>query len=135
MNIITEQTRATSTVAVATTASSAKQSVGGDDFIKLLMAQLKNQDPTHPMDPSQMVSQLATVSQVAQTQQMNSTLSQMLSTSALSQAEQVIGRTVTGGDGSITGKVVSVTIGSGGIIATLDNGSLLSLQGDIKISA
>ena len=30
------------------------------------MAEMKNQDPTQPMDPSQMVSQLATVSEVGQ---------------------------------------------------------------------
>ena len=37
------------------------------------MAEMKNQDPTQPMDPSQMVSQLATVSEVGQAVQTNST--------------------------------------------------------------
>lgn len=135
MNIQATQNVTATGVAGATTNVSGKRSIGADDFIKLLMAQLKNQDPTQPMDPSQMVSQLATVSQVSETQQMNSTLSQMLSSSSLSQAVQVIGHTVTSGDGSISGKVVSVTVGSAGTLAMLDNGSVLPLSGEFKISA
>ena len=42
------------------------------------MAEMKNQDPTQPMDPSQMVSQLATVSEVGQAVQTNTTLSSLL---------------------------------------------------------
>ncbi|HEY1454634.1 MAG TPA: flagellar hook capping FlgD N-terminal domain-containing protein, partial [Roseiarcus sp.] len=45
-------------------ASAATQSLSYNDFLTLLMAEMKNQDPTQPMDPSQMVSQLATVSEV-----------------------------------------------------------------------
>ena len=45
-------------------ASAATQTLGYNDFLTLLMAEMKNQDPTQPMDPSQMVSQLATVSEV-----------------------------------------------------------------------
>jgi flagellar basal-body rod modification protein FlgD len=32
--------------------------LNGDDFMTLLVAQLKNQDPTQPMDPTQFVTQL-----------------------------------------------------------------------------
>ena len=51
---------------VSSAASPATQSLGYNDFLTLLMAEMKNQDPTQPMDPSQMVSQLATVSEVGQ---------------------------------------------------------------------
>ena len=137
MNIQTSQGAMTANALMSTNASSPTSSptVDGSAFLKLLMAELQHQDPTQPTDPTQMVSQLATISQVAQTTQMNATLSDMLAASSLSQAEQVIGRTVSSGDGSISGKVVSVTIGSAGIIATLDNGKQLSLRGEIKISA
>ncbi len=52
-------------------ASAATQTLGYNDFLTLLMAEMKNQDPTQPMDPSQMVSQLATVSEVGQAVQSN----------------------------------------------------------------
>jgi len=32
--------------------------LNGNDFMTLLVAQLKNQDPTNPMDPTQFVTQL-----------------------------------------------------------------------------
>jgi flagellar biosynthetic protein FliQ len=55
------------------------------------MAEMKNQDPTQPMDPSQMVSQLATVSEVGQAVQTNTTLNSLLTATSLSQAEQLVG--------------------------------------------
>ena len=55
-------TPAASTSSVsAASATAATQSLSYNDFLTLLMAEMKNQDPTQPMDPSQMVSQLATV--------------------------------------------------------------------------
>ena len=87
------------------------------------MAEMKNQDPTQPMDPSQMVSQLATVSEVGQAVQSNTTLASLLTATSLSQAEQLIGRTVTSADGSTSGEVASVSVGSAGAVATLTNGA------------
>jgi len=101
----------------------------------LLIAELKNQDPTQPMDPAQMVSQLATVSQVTQMTQMNATLSQILGATSLSQAGQVIGKTATSEDGTVSGRIVSVTLASAGPVATLGDGSQLSLTNGVRISA
>ena len=84
------------------------------------MAEMKNQDPTQPMDPSQMVSQLATVSEVGQAVQTNTTLSSLLTATSLTQAEQLVGQTITSADGSTSGQVASVNVTSSGAIATLD---------------
>ena len=83
-----------------------------NDFLTLLMAEMKNQDPTQPMDPSQMVSQLATVSEVGQAVQTNTTLASLLTATSLAQAEQLIGPTVTSADGSTSGQVASVSVTS-----------------------
>src|SRR6516165_8204275 len=114
----------TSTASSATTAT---QTLGYNDFLTLLMAEMKNQDPTQPMDPSQIVSQLATVSEVGQAVQTNTTLASLLTAASLSQAEQLIGRTVTSADGSTSGKVASVSVTSAGAVATLTNGGTVSL--------
>ncbi len=74
-------------------------------FLKLLIAQLKNQDPTKPMDSTQFVAQLATFSQVEQSIATNSKLDALLTASALSMADGVIGRTITSADGTTSGIV------------------------------
>lgn len=132
MNVSAPSTVAT---AAAPAASSPVKSLGYNDFVTLLMTELKNQDPTQPLDPSQMVAQLATVSQVAQTVQMNQSLTSLLTASSISQAEQLIGRTVTSGDGSISGVVASVTVGANGSIATLTDGSTVPLTNGVTIGA
>ena len=43
-------------------------------FLRLLVAQIQNQDPLSPMDPTQFVSQLAQFSEMEQTLQMRKTL-------------------------------------------------------------
>ncbi len=59
-----------------------------DQFMKLLVAQLQNQDPTNPMDNSQMTSQLAQISTVSGLQQLNTTMSSMSALFNSSQALQ-----------------------------------------------
>jgi flagellar basal-body rod modification protein FlgD len=116
-----------------TAAKSSAAALDYDTFLKLLVAQMKNQDPTKPMDSTEYVAQLATFSQVEQTIQMNTRLDSLLTSSALSLAEGLIGRTVTSPDGSITGTVVSVRITSDGPIATLDNDSTIAIGDGVVI--
>jgi flagellar basal-body rod modification protein FlgD len=137
---VTPATSSSSTTSVGATASAganaaaATNSLSYNDFLTLLLAEMKNQDPTQPMDPAQMVSQLATVSEVGQAVQTNTTLSSLLVSNSLSQAEQMIGKTVTESDGSTTGQVVSVDVGAGGSTAILSDGSTLALGSGATVS-
>ena len=58
--------------------------VGYNDFLQLLIAQMRNQDPTSPTDMAQYMSQFAQLSSVEQAIQTNAKLDTLLSTSALS---------------------------------------------------
>ena len=125
----------TNNSAAATNApTSTTPSLDYNSFLTLLMAEMKNQDPTQPMDPTQMVSQLATVSSVGQAVQTNATLSSLLTATSLSQAEQMIGKTVTSSDGSATGQVASVTVNGANSIATLTDGSQITLSNSVSVS-
>jgi flagellar basal-body rod modification protein FlgD len=85
------------------------------------------------MDPTQMVSQLATVSEVGQAVQTNTTLFSLLTATSLSQAEQLIGQTITSSDGTTKGQVASVNVASSGSTAVLTNGSTISLANGVTV--
>ena len=103
-------------------------------FLKLLVAQMKNQDPTNPMDSTQYVAQLAAFSQVEQSVQINAKLDQMLQASALSQADSLIGRAVTSADGEVSGVVEEVRLISNGIVAVLEDGQEIVMGPGVVIS-
>ncbi|MGI6851707.1 flagellar hook assembly protein FlgD [Mesorhizobium sp. 1B3] len=110
-----------------------KANVDYQSFLKLLVAQMRHQDPTSPMDPTQYVTQLATFSQVEQSVQMNTKLADILATSQLSQASSVIGKELTSADGSTTGVVKEVKLYIDGIVATLTNGKEILVQPGVKV--
>jgi flagellar basal-body rod modification protein FlgD len=100
-----------------------------------MIAELKNQDPTAPIDSTQYVSQLASYSQVAASAQTNSTLNSLLATTSLSQGVGAIGKTATSADGKTSGIVDSISVDtSGNVTATLDSGSTLKLDSTVTIS-
>lgn len=114
--------------------AASKASVDYQSFLKLLVAQMKNQDPTNPMDSTQYMAQLASFSQVEQSVQMNQKLDQMLQSSTLDQASAIIGRTITSADGATTGKVAEVRLTSNGIVAMLEGGKEVAIGAGVKIS-
>lgn len=70
--------------------------LGKDDFFKLFLAQLKNQDPTKPMDDKEFIAQLAQFSLIDTMQQVQ----KALGGTALAQASALIGEHVLGIDTS-----------------------------------
>ena len=125
------------TAANGTSRSDAKSKtmVDYESFLKLLVAEMKNQDPTKPMDSTDFIAQLATFSQVEQSVQSNTKLDQILQASALSQASALIGREVTSADGKTTGVVTEVKVKSDGMVAVLEGGGEITIGEGIVIKA
>jgi len=112
----------TSAVGSSTSASSASSSssssklgaaagLGKDDFMQLLIAQLKNQDPMKPTDDTQFIAQLAQFSSLEATNKMSDTLEQLSNAQMLGQAAAMIGKTIAAKltDGTtVTGTVTQV---------------------------
>lgn len=145
-----------STSATSTTSDSGSlTSSSADDlqnsFLTLLVAQLKNQDPTNPMDNSQLTSQLAQISTVSGIEKLNTSLgsiSGQIDSSKSLQASSLIGHGVmipgttvlagknSDGDGTDTtpfgveleqaaDKVTAtITDSNGNVVKTLDIGAL-----------
>jgi flagellar basal-body rod modification protein FlgD len=81
----------------SSTASVSTSQDSQDRFLKLLVTQLKNQDPLNPMDNAQVTSQLAQINTVAGIEKVNTTLGTLLGAYNDSQAMQaaaLIGKTV-----------------------------------------
>lgn len=64
------------------------------DYMKLLITQLRNQNPLEPLDNNEMASQLAQFSQLQQLESMNSSFASVLSTTERTYANSLIGKEV-----------------------------------------
>ena len=96
--------------------SGASSDLGKDDFMKLLLAELKNQDPTQPMDNTQFLAQTAQFDVLEQMQTLNTSITSLLNAQRLGQASSLIGRTVEATDANgkvVTGAVTGATMESG----------------------
>jgi flagellar basal-body rod modification protein FlgD len=122
-----------STNTSTSTSTSASNTLNYNDFLKLMVAQLQNQDPLNPTDSSQFMSQIAQMSTVEQGINTNSKLDQLLVNSNISQASTMIGLTLTGADGT-TGIIQSVRIDSSGSTAILTNGKQVPIDAGVTIS-
>ena len=79
----------TATVSSGSSSTALKDATASQDrFLKLLVAQLNNQDPMNPMDNAQMTSQMAQINTVTGIQQLNETMKSMGSQFASMQALQ-----------------------------------------------
>ncbi|MFG1400474.1 flagellar hook assembly protein FlgD [Xanthobacter sediminis] len=135
MTTVSSTTSTTSTSSTTGSSSAASATtVDYNAFLKLLVAQLQNQDPTNPMDSTAYLSQLASFSQVEQQITTNSKLDAMFTASALQTADSAIGKTLTSADGTVSGTVSSVQITSDGVVATLSSGKTVTIESGVKLS-
>jgi flagellar basal-body rod modification protein FlgD len=128
-----------------------------DRFLKLLVAQLSNQDPMNPMDNAQMTSQIAQINTVTGIQQLNDTMKNMntqMSAMQVLQAGNLVGHNVLAEGNSLTfssdgksavGAVelsgaatdvqVQVTTAGGQVIDTVQLGALAAGQHGFTLDA
>lgn len=111
----------------AAAAGKGKGAMGQSEFLKLLVTQMKNQDPTNPMDNQQLTAQMAQFSSLEQLMNINSGLTNLLSASnstTSAQALSLIGKEVT-----VQGHNTYVTGGKAGSIsmALPDNASAVKI--------
>ncbi len=103
-------------------------------FLKLLVEQLKHQDPTQPMDGTDYLAQLATYANVEQNIRTNDRLAEILTRLSMNQGSDLLGRTVSTLDGSVSGRVVAFEILDGGVNLVLADGQKLPLGPGVVVS-
>lgn len=127
-----------------------KDEMGQSDFIELMIAQMKNQDPTKPLDPNEFMSQLAQFSTVNGIQELQKTVESLVEMMATDQsikaaglvghevmaeggaAQFVPGGTISGQvelDGSATDVTVKIYGENGALVRTIP----LGVQGEGKV--
>jgi flagellar basal-body rod modification protein FlgD len=111
----------TVTSTAATTVERKDQGSQKDMFLKLLVAQMKYQDPANPASSSEFMAQTATFTQVEKLEEIAAQNASMLALQRSSSAGALVGRTVSYTDeagATKTGAVTSVRLGTGSSEAT-----------------
>lgn len=100
------------TVGASAPVSLQANSLGMQDFLKILLTQLTYQDPLKPMDNQEFMAQMAQFTSLEQAQQLNSRIETLITNQAALQSVGLIGRTVdlTTGSGPLSGSVTALSL-------------------------
>jgi flagellar basal-body rod modification protein FlgD len=102
------------------------QSLTADDFMQLLVTQLKNQDPSQPMDSAAMVQQTTQLGMMQQMTALGASSNTALSLQMQTAAADLIGKTVDYNDASgqpHTGVVTGVSFSGATPTVSVDGGT------------
>lgn len=110
-----------------------KKTLDYDAFLKLLVAQMKNQDPTKPMDSTEYIAQLASFSNVEQSISANKKLDDLIQQTRIAQGVDLIGKYVSSLDDLGSGIVETVRFTDSGIVATLSGGEELLINERVTV--
>lgn len=121
--------------------------LGKDDFLRLLMAQLQNQDPMNPMEDREFIAQMATFSSLEQMTNLNTSMEGFIKSQNKQQAlamQQYLGSEVTWQEvyyvdeeplvETKTGYVTSISMNEGNGKLITSDGSEVSLEQLIKVT-
>lgn len=110
-------------------------SLGMEDFLKILLTQLTYQDPLKPMDNQQFMAQMAQFTSLEQTQQLNNKIATLITNQAALQSVGLIGKTVdiTTSTGAVTGTVSALSLAGDSPLLTVRTTAGATLT-DISLS-
>jgi flagellar basal-body rod modification protein FlgD len=125
---ITNTTATTATTGTSST-KKADQALGKDDFLKLMVAQMKNQDPMSPADDKDNIAQMAQFSSLEQITNLATATQDLANKMSLTQNIGLLGHSVTytGTDGTaVSGTVDGMNLDKNG-------GATLSIAGQTGV--
>jgi flagellar basal-body rod modification protein FlgD len=111
--------------------TSSKMQLKTEDFIKMMITQLQNQDPMEPAKNQELLAQMSQIGQLQSATSLQESLKGMVLQNQIGSASSLIGKTVQGLDSQddpVSGLVNSVKVASDGVSLELDNGKSLALS-------
>jgi len=102
-----------------------------EDFIKMMITQLQNQDPLEPAKNSELLAQMSQIGQLQSATQLQESLKGIVLQSQLGSAGNLIGKLVRGMDGQnemVQGVVASIRVEKDQVYLELENGKALALS-------
>ena len=118
--------------------ASSKFALKTDDFIKMMVTQLQNQDPLEPAKNQELLQQMSQIGQLQSNSQMQDLLKGLALQNQIGSAGNLIGKVVSGIDENndqIDGLVTAVRVEKDGVRLELDNGKTLPLGNVTSIAA
>jgi flagellar basal-body rod modification protein FlgD len=109
---------------------SSKFKLKTEDFIKMMITQLQNQDPMEPAKNEQLLAQMSQIGQLEASQSLQASLKSLILQNNVGAASSLIGKMVQGQDESgekIEGLVNSIRVEGDNVMLELDNGKAMSL--------
>jgi len=117
---------------------STKNQLQTDDFIKMMLTQLQNQDPLEPAKNQEILAQMSQIGQLQTATQLQDTLKGLTLQNQLGSAGNLIGKLVQGLDennDNVVGLVNSVRVENNQVFLELDSGKTLSMTNVTAIAA
>ena len=109
-----------------------------EDFIKMMITQLQNQDPLEPAKNQELLAQMSQIGQLQSATTLQESLKGMVLQNQIGAAASLIGKNVQGMDDrneTIDGTVTSIRVQSDGVSLELDSGKTLALGRVTSIAA
>jgi flagellar basal-body rod modification protein FlgD len=97
------------------------------DFLKLMITEMQNQDPTAPEDTSEIMQQIGQMQSIQSTTELNTTLNALNLTQSLTSASQLINQNIAGIDdngNNVNGTVSSVVVNNGAAALVVGNSTV-----------
>ena len=111
--------------------------LGQDEFLSLLVVQMRNQDPLKPVSDTEFIAQMAAFSNLEQTKAMSSDLVQLRQSNAFTQATALMGKNVRllSGEDTFTKGIVTELEVMEGEVSLIVNGKAYELGQVVKVSS
>jgi flagellar basal-body rod modification protein FlgD len=125
------------TSSTGSTVGANKYNLKTEDFIKMMVTQLQNQDPMEPAKNQELLAQMSQIGQLQSSSSLQDTLKTVMLQSQLTNSGAMIGKSIKAMDADgnvVTGIVNSVKVVDGAVNLQLDNGQTMPLTSVTEIA-